>query len=418
MHPMVGEQGRVRLWVILVVAVLGLAAIATRDLWGPEGETTPSGPEQPGLGEPDLTTYQGVKQFVRAGADRRGTLAAIWEDTLVPAGTPFNEPRFKGYNATKPPSDPCTKRTKDWVYKENAYYCSKNQTIYWDNKYWGDLYKKYGHVQTVLLFAHEWGHHISSLRGDRTVFSVQEELQADCFAGMYFRRAFHTLDLDLSSKKVRSAASEWFDRGDNPDESSPWFEAGLHGRAWQRTSVFSLGFSFNSLRLCERLQTFGSRDIRRVGPYPVAVVHGSDIETVDRGHIRVTSDRGEADVRYLEIEPGTSFTEARELYSRTVMKGDNSVSDVQLRPLSDSASSNWTDEWSVLFKQRYEGSQVLNGKPETFHGVVLLAVLKKGGMVVFDTRAAGPASGADEGAWQRLDNHLTELYFGTAWEFG
>ena len=139
------------------------------------------------------------------------------------------------------------------------------------------------------------------------------------------RKAFRELDLDLSSREVRSAASEWFDRGDNSDEPSPWFTAGLHGRGWQRTSVFSVGFFSRSLRLCERLQTFGGRDTGRVGPYPVAVQRGSDIETFDRAHIRVTSDRGEAEVRYLETKPRTSIIEAHQLYGQLATKGDSNI---------------------------------------------------------------------------------------------
>jgi predicted metalloprotease len=417
MHP-IGEQGRVRLWVVLVVVILGLAAIALRDLWWPETETPEPPREQPALREPDLTTYRGAKQFVMAGPDRRGSLAAVWEDTLVRANTPFRKPGFKKYEVGNPPNDPCTKDDIDFEYEQNAYYCSLNQTIYWDDKYWGDLNKKYGRLQPLLMFAHEWGHHVSFLRGDRTVFSVQEELQADCFAGVYFRKAFRELDLDLSSREVRSAASEWFDRGDNSNEPSPWFTAGLHGRGWQRTSVFSLGFFSKSLRLCEHLQTFGSRDTGRVGPYPVAVKRGSDIETFDRAHIRVTSDRGEAEVRYLETKPHTSIIEAHQLYSQMATKGDSNISDIQLQPLPDGARSESYESLTLTWsQQRYEGSQLVNGKPEIFHGTVLLVVRSNGGMVAFDTRAAGPASAADKGAWQRMAAYLTELYYGTAWEF-
>lgn len=417
MRPMVGEEGRVRIWVVLVVVVVGLGAITTRDLWWPASEMSQSEHTQSGLENVDLETYEGTTRFALARADQQDSLAAIWEEELVPRGIRFRNPSFRKYDAENPPYDPCTKDQKDWTYKDRAYYCSQTQTIYWDDEYLKDLFEKYGYVQTMLLFAHEWGHHVSFLRGDRTTFSIQEELQADCFSGMYFRRAFRAMDLDLSSNKVRSAAAEWFHRGDRADTSSPWFKAGLHGRSWQRASVFSLGFSLDNLHLCERLQGFGRRDTGRVGPILVPVVDGSDIETVDRGYIRITSDQGKAEVRYLETKPDTSLSRAYQRYREAVTEGGGGLSDVQLQPLTEGASSN-PSSWLSWYQFRYERSQVRNGGSETFHGVALLGVLENGGMVAFDTRTAGPAVGVDDASWQRMAVYVTQLYNGTAWEFG
>jgi predicted metalloprotease len=39
------------------------------------------------------------------------------------------------------------------------------------------------------VVAHEMGHHVQNLVGSRLTYSVQKELEADCFAGVYMAYA-------------------------------------------------------------------------------------------------------------------------------------------------------------------------------------------------------------------------------------
>jgi predicted metalloprotease len=392
--------------VVLVVLPLG---IATRDLL--------SKPEALRLPKPDLRSYAGVEEFARAGPERPGSLAAVWKDVL--GADRFRKPEFKDYEAANPPVDPCTKNQKGWEYSKNAYYCSKTHTIYWDEADLKGYHEQYGHVRTLLLFAHEYGHHVSYLRGKQTVFSVQEELQADCFAGIYFRRAFglqafDPFDPNLSSEKLKEGVAEWFDRGDEPKRLDAWFEPRLHGSSKRRTIAFRLGFGLNSLRLCELIhQNFGRRQIGTVGGYQVAVIKGTNIEELStRSHIRLTRVGNQAEVRYLATTGRVSVDDAYERF-RLAVANDRGVSDLVLSFLEHPRHGQ---DWPAYSQRRYQRVHVEDGERLVSHGVVRL-VVQKGDVVAFDTRAAGSASAVDTESWRRMEDYLQELYDGTSWWF-
>jgi predicted metalloprotease len=403
------KRGRVWLWVlVLVVLVVLPLGIATRDLWRE--------PEALRLQKPDLRSYAGVEQFAKAGPEQPGSPAAVWKEVLGPAH--FMKPEFQNYEASSPPSDPCPK-PKGFRYSKNAYYCSASRTIYWDEADLKRYHEAYGHVRTLLLFAHEYGHHVSYLRGRQTVFSVQEELQADCFAGIYFRRAFgrrafHPLDPNLSSEKLKEGVAEWFDRTDEPKRLNAWFEPGLHGSSKRRTIAFRLGFGLNSLRLCELIhQNFGLRQIGTVGLYQVAVVKGTDIEeVVTRSHIRVTRDRSQAEVRYLATTGRVSVEDAYERF-RLAVANDRGVSDLTLSFLED---PRHVQDRPAYSQRRYQRVHVEDGERLVSHGVVRL-VVRKGDVMAFDTRAAGSAPAVDAESWRPMEDYLQELYEGTSWWF-
>jgi hypothetical protein len=44
-------------------------------------------------------------------------------------------------------------------------------------------------------------------------------------------------------------------------------------------------------------------------------------------------------------------------------------------------------------------------------------VVQRGGVVAFDTRAAGSAPATDAESWRRMKDYLQELYAGTSWWF-
>lgn len=81
------------------------------------------------------------------------------------------------------------------------FYCSGDETVYIDSEFMGKLLKSLGTESTYMaeayIMAHEYGHHVQHLTGDlqRSKTGLQTgpesggvrlELQADCYAGVWF----------------------------------------------------------------------------------------------------------------------------------------------------------------------------------------------------------------------------------------
>jgi predicted metalloprotease len=118
----------------------------------------------------------------------------------------------------------------------NAQYCPRNHAIYLNLSFVHRVNHQVGDFAVVTVLAHEFGHAVQRLLGlsDTHRYPVQDELQADCFAGVYARDAMGRglLDAtDIPEAKVQSHSS-----GD------PTFDWDSHGTPQQRVTAFRLGY--------------------------------------------------------------------------------------------------------------------------------------------------------------------------------
>lgn len=131
----------------------------------------------------------------------------------------------------------------------NAFYCERADLVAWDRgALLPGMIGKYGPVSAVTVLAHEYGHAVQHRLGaaagiDETTPSIVRELQADCFAGSYFRWvvAGNSDYLRVSTAEGLNAAlsSLYFVR-DAPGVLSA--EQGAHGTSFDRTYAFQDGF--------------------------------------------------------------------------------------------------------------------------------------------------------------------------------
>jgi hypothetical protein len=122
----------------------------------------------------------------------------------------------------------------------NAFYCRVNHAIYYDSRLIANQFDRVGDFASVIIIAHEWGHAIQGLRDifSRTQFTIQTELQADCFAGAYTRDANQRGILEPGDV---DEAAEMLQKIGDP-ANTPWYARGAHGTAAQRVSAFRIGF--------------------------------------------------------------------------------------------------------------------------------------------------------------------------------
>jgi hypothetical protein len=232
-------HGRRRRWpwiVILVIAALFLW------LWEPWRDPPPPG-------GPNPETLEGIVEIAQAGPEVPGSLAAYWKTKLSSADPPIAVRRPRGFIPYQVDAFPETACFWDSSDRNNASYCSDDHKISWDADWFQELHRLFGSVAPLSVLAHEYGHHISyllnDLKGAGPRYSKQDELQADCFAGMYLSSANKTLN--LSNRQLVLEAFEIFKSAD-PQSDDPWFAAGRHGSGQERLKAMGNGFFLRSLQ--------------------------------------------------------------------------------------------------------------------------------------------------------------------------
>jgi len=152
------------------------------------------------------------------------------------------------------------------------FYCPGDHKIYIDLSFYNDLksrYKAPGDFAQAYVIAHEVGHHVQTLLGiSREVhaarsrvsavegnrLSVKQELQADCFAGVWGhhadsqRQLLESGDLD---EALTAAAAIGDDRLQRQAQGTVVPDSFTHGTSEQRTRWFKRGFESGDPGNCD-----------------------------------------------------------------------------------------------------------------------------------------------------------------------
>lgn len=129
-----------------------------------------------------------------------------------------------------------------------AFYCPSDATIYLDYPFLGDLEQRYGDFAAAFVIGHEWAHHAQTVgQIERTaepqtinqVYSIQLELMADCFVGVWARDAETRGLLDLTD--LAEAVAFTKERLGDPQGTDP-LDPRAHGTADQRIDFYTDGY--------------------------------------------------------------------------------------------------------------------------------------------------------------------------------
>jgi hypothetical protein len=375
-----------------------LIAIVAGAIWWKPWEEQPRSPDE----------LDRLLTLAQAGSQEPGSLAHFWKARLRKddATTEFHQPAaFQAYQVPDVPASACDSLRRASEGRNNAFYCSADEKISWDSDFLELLYQLLGSIAPLAILAHEYGHHISHLRGDLANYSVQEELQADCFAGMYVRSA--AKNFQLSAFSVLPAALSFYRFGDDPKyASTDWFVVDAHGSPKERLRAFNTGFIRNSLERCVSYLHFRSDSTAQVGPFSLAVAQGTKLEPHGDTQVSVTSDAGSASVSYLDTAEGEPNSSK---FGRLVEKAWD------LEGVSGESGRFYGPPRSRLFgyepqlSRRYELVYQKDGTENVRRGVLLVIALVDGGAVGFNVFEPGYVETADPDAWKDLERYAKQL---------
>jgi hypothetical protein len=233
-----------------------------------------------------------------AGGELDTLWASIMSETSGEGVQTYESPRgVLGYYTGEVPESGCSAGTTADKWAQNAFYCQADRSILYDEAWLRDFETRAGNAAPAAIMAHEWGHHVQALLGVAG-YSLQVELQADCFAGLYLA---NTEEVDssfvASDDDLRAMLTTFFELGNSHYAASEWFQSGEHGSAQERIRAFGTGYTSSfkfpdlpppvgrGIAACEGYRAFTAQDFSPVGPYRLLNLPGHSGEVIDGAYV-------------------------------------------------------------------------------------------------------------------------------------
>lgn len=152
------------------------------------------------------------------------------------------------------------------------FYCPADHKVYIDLSFYDDLKKRHGapgDFAQAYVIAHEIGHHVQTLTGisakvrkakqkvskvDANQLSVMQELQADCFAGLWAHHANRSrkiLETGDVEEALTAASAIGDDRLQKQAKGYVTPDSFTHGSSEQRVRWFKKGLHQGSMKTCD-----------------------------------------------------------------------------------------------------------------------------------------------------------------------
>jgi hypothetical protein len=157
------------------------------------------------------------------------------------------------------------------------FYCPADEKVYIDLSFWNELRRLGGSsadFAQAYVIAHELGHHVQDILGieqkvqqlsgqnpsQRNHLSVDLELQADCFAGVWAhstqqRNIVHDADITAG---LQAAAAVGDDHIQHMERGAVSPESFTHGTSAQRVGWFKRGMQQGTIAACNTFKTGGA----------------------------------------------------------------------------------------------------------------------------------------------------------------
>ncbi len=198
---------------------------------------------------------------------------STWHEQFRRMGKQYKEPKLVLFSGSV--GSACGKGQSAM----GPFYCPADQKVYIDLSFYNDLkvrHKAPGDFAQAYVIAHEVGHHIQTLLGissqvhaakqrvskaEANVLSVRQELQADCFAGIWGHEANvkrQMLESGDLQEAIVAASAIGDDRLQKRGQGYVVPESFTHGSSEQRVRWFQKGFQTGDVSVCD---TFSAKTL-------------------------------------------------------------------------------------------------------------------------------------------------------------
>jgi predicted metalloprotease len=248
-----GGAGLIVVIVIVAINVLGGGSGGTGfDLPGLGGATAPGANDPQPLppGEDPQAELKDFSAYVFDDAQD------VWESTFDRSGDAYDTAKLVLYSGAVR-TDGCGGATS----AVGPFYCPADERVYLDLSFYGEMRRQLGasgDFAWAYVIAHEMGHHVQRMTGtsaaverlsrsepaDANELSVRQELQADCYAGVwaatvYAEGALEPGDLDEAFNAAEAVGDDRLQRQATGSVDPDSF---THGTSEQRRTWFERGY--------------------------------------------------------------------------------------------------------------------------------------------------------------------------------
>lgn len=244
--------------VILVIAALVLGVDPSLLLSGGDGAGPPAA-EVGGAPPADDEDAQFVSAILASTED-------VWGQVFRESGATYREPQLVLFE------EAVQSRCGMAGAAVGPFYCPVDETVYLDLSFFRELARRFGapgDFARAYVIGHEVGHHVQTLTGrsqqvrdaqrgldqsQANALSVQLELQADCYAGVWAARADAQRDIlepgDVE-EGLGAAAAIGDDAIQRQTQGTVRPESFTHGSSEQRVRWFRMGIESGDPAACE-----------------------------------------------------------------------------------------------------------------------------------------------------------------------
>jgi uncharacterized protein len=202
----------------------------------------------------------------------------VWTDTFKQLGRTYENPKLRLFRDSYPTA--CGQGEA----AAGPFYCPNDRIVYLDLGFFDLMTQQLnapGQFAHAYVIGHEVGHHVQNLLGilgrvdaqrerasvaQSNALSVKLELQADCFAGVWARRAQQEQGWRLEQGDIETALNAASQIGDDTLQKKARGtvvpESFTHGTSAQRVSWFKRGIDSGELNQCD---TFGTGNVAGSG---------------------------------------------------------------------------------------------------------------------------------------------------------
>ncbi len=226
-------------------------------------QTAPSGPDPAGDASPTAPGQDQLRDFMAVVlADTEDTWRAIFRQS----NSEYRDPTLVLF--TRAVQSACGMAGA----AVGPFYCPADHKLYLDLDFFRALRDRFGapgDFAQAYVIAHEVGHHVQTLLGisekvmarrqrvdqvTANALSVRQELQADCFAGIwahYADRTRQVLEQGDLEEALAAAAAIGDDKLQRQAQGHVAPESFTHGTSAQRVHWFKQGFRAGDVRQCD-----------------------------------------------------------------------------------------------------------------------------------------------------------------------